>query len=418
MSFLVESPGDAARRSALIKMRIVATSLLGLALAIWLATLNLDHSGVWGYVNTASEAAMVGALADWFAVTAIFRHPLGLPIPHTALVKKRKDDLGRSLQEFVDDNFLTEEIARDRLEAAHVGQRLGRWLDAPEHRGRALREGVRVARVAVDNVQDEAVAGFVTDVVLPRLKEEPTSHILGVFLEGIVEDKAHRALIDLGVDELRAWLVDRPAVFAALLNERAPRWTPGFVDAMAIDWAYHQVLDWLADVRADDRHRAKLALDDLLVKLSRDLKEDPEVMARAEALKVRMLSHPQVGDTVVAVWGSIRTSLITAMEDPTSSLWTRGDAWLAEAGARLREDAELRALLEGRLGDIVAFFVNTYGDELAAVISHTVNRWDADEASQRIELFVGKDLQFIRINGTIVGALAGVAIHALSQVFS
>ena len=200
------------------------------------------------------------------------------------------------------------------------------------------------------------------------------------------------------------------------MNERVPWWTPPWVDERVINWTYNQAVAWVRDMRADPDHRARIALDGLLTTLAKDLHDNPEVQARAEALKERVLTHPQVGTTVSSLWSSVRTSLLGALSDPLSSLWERGDAWLAEIGNTLLTDAETRDRLEGHLADIVAFFVNTYGDELATVISHTVDRWDADEASQRIELFVGRDLQFIRINGTIVGALAGLVIHAIGQV--
>ncbi|MCA0181022.1 MAG: DUF445 domain-containing protein [Actinobacteria bacterium] len=413
MSFMEATPADAARRAGLRRMRIVATSLLGLAFVVFVLTNGRDE-GAWGYVHTASEAAMVGALADWFAVTALFKHPMGLPIPHTALVKKRKDELGRSLEEFVSDNFLTEEIARERLAAAQVGLRLGHWLEEPAHRQRALTEISRVATAALGRMRDADVRDFVVGVLLPRLQQEPVSPIAGSFLKGIVEDKAHHGLVDLGLTEIHDWLVDNPKVFSTLMNERAPWWTPPWVDDRVINWTYQQALAWLRDMRADPEHRARVALDNLLTKLADDLHDDPQVQARAEALKERVLSHPQVGETVLSLWASVRTSLLAAIGDPTSTLWQRGDSWLAEASTMLLTDDATRERLEGHLGDMVAFFVTTYGDELANVISHTVDRWDADEASERIELFVGRDLQFIRINGTIVGALAGVIIHAIS----
>ncbi len=415
MSFLSPSPADEARRAGLRRMRLLATSLLALAFVIFVAT-NGHQNGAWGYVHTASEAAMVGALADWFAVTAIFKHPLGLPIPHTALVKKRKDELGRSLEEFVGDNFLTEEIARERLAAANVGIRLGTWLAEPAHRQRALTEGARIATAALQRMRDEDVHDFVENVLMPRLIKEPASPILGRFLGGIVEDGAHHGLVDLGLNEIHDWLVENPKVFSTLMNERAPWWTPPWVDDRVINWTYQQAINWVRDMRADPDHRARVALDDLLVQLAKDLHDNPEVQARAEALKERVLTHPQVGDTIGSLWTSVRTSLLGALADPDSSLWARGDAWLVEISQMLLHDEETRARLEGHLADIVAFFVNTYGDELATVISTTVDRWDADEASQRIELFVGRDLQFIRINGTIVGALAGLVIHAIGQV--
>lgn len=414
MSFLTESPADAARRAGLRRMRIIATSLLVLAFVVFVLT-NNHQDGGWGYVHTAAEAAMVGALADWFAVTALFKHPLGLPIPHTALVKKRKDELGRSLEEFVGDNFLTEDIARERLAAASVGIRLGTWLGEPAHRRRALEEGAKIATVALHRMRDEDVHDFVEQVLMPRLIKEPASPIIGSFLAGIIDDGAHHGLVDLGLGEIHDWLVENPEVFSTLMNERAPWWTPPWVDGRVINWTYQQALAWVQDMRSDPDHRARQALDGLLRQLATDLHENPEVQARAEALKERVLTHPQVGITVGSLWASVRTSLLAALADPTSSLWERGDAWLAEISHMLLTDDETRGRLEGHLADIVAFFVNTYGDELATVISTTVDRWDADEASQRIELFVGRDLQFIRINGTIVGALAGLVIHAIGQ---
>src|SRR5699024_6443213 len=206
VSFLQESPADARRRAGLRRMRALATGLLVLAALVFLATLRLDHGGVWGFVNTAAEAAMVGALADWFAVTALFRHPLGVPVPHTALVKRRKDELGRSLQEFVAENFLTEEIARERLAAAHVAERLGRWLGQPRSRDRVLTEVSRGGSLALEQVADDDVHDFLSELLLPRLAREPASPILGSLLEGVIEGGSHTGLVDLGIEEAHRWL--------------------------------------------------------------------------------------------------------------------------------------------------------------------------------------------------------------------
>jgi uncharacterized membrane-anchored protein YjiN (DUF445 family) len=399
-------------------MRTVATGLLVLAAVVFVATLRLDHDGVWGFVNTAAEAAMVGALADWFAVTALFRHPLGVPVPHTALVKKRKDELGRSLQEFVTENFLTEEIARDRLAAAHVAERVGAWLGEPAHRERVLTEVTRGGARALERVADDDVHDFLEQLLLPRLAQEPISPILGSLLEGVVEGGNHTGLVDLGLDEVRRWLDDNPDLFKQVVGDRAPWWTPEWVDDKVIDWTYRQALGWLAEMRTDVRHPARTALDDLLRRLAADLQHDPDVMASAESLKERLLAHPQVPTSAVAVWQSLRASLLGAMADRDSYFWARGDELLTHLGDHLAHDTAWQERLEQHLGEIVAFFVNTYGDELAEVISVTVERWDADEASERIELFVGRDLQFIRINGTVVGALAGLAIHTVAVLIA
>jgi len=413
---MTPSPADAARRTGLRRMRLLAVSLLVLAAVVYALTLRLDLSGFWGYVNTAAEAAMVGALADWFAVTALFKHPLGLPVPHTAIIPKRKNEIGRSLEEFVTENFLTEEIARDRLAAAHVGERVGQWLGVPEHRHRVRTEAVRVVRAGLGRLSDDEVRGLVEDFLVPRLVQEPMAPIAGTLLEGIVDEQTHRGLVDLGLEQLRDWLADNPGAYAAMLGERAPWWSPPWVDDRVIGWTYQQVLAWLREIQDDPRHPARLALDDLLKRLAADLQHDPEVMEQAEALKVRLLTHPQVPETAVGLWRSFRTSLTAAMDDESSYFHTRGDELLEHLGRHLVEDEVWRGRLEARLGEAVSFFVNTYGSELAQVISVTVDRWDGHEAAERIELHVGRDLQFIRINGTIVGALAGLGIHALTQV--
>ncbi len=398
-------------------MRTLALSLLLLAAVVYLLTLR-DRSGVWGYVNTGAEAAMIGALADWFAVTALFKHPLGLPIPHTAIIPKRKNEIGRSLQEFVTENFLTDEIARERLAAAHVGERVGRWLGERRHRDRVMTEVVRLARAGLGRMSDEEVRALVEDFLLPRLAGEPVSPIAGSLLEGIIADQTHRGLVDLGLEQLGLWLAENPGTYAAVLAERTPWWTPPWVNDRVIAWTYQQVLDWLLDIRRDPGHPARQALDNLLQRLSHDLQHDAEVMERAEALKERLLAHPQVPETALGLWRSLRSALTTAMDDPGSYFYARGDRLLADVGGHLVEDGPWRARLEVTLGELVSFFVNTYGNELAEVISVTVDRWDGKEASDRIELHVGRDLQFIRINGTIVGALAGLLIHAVSQLLS
>ncbi|WEV77651.1 DUF445 domain-containing protein [Janibacter cremeus] len=418
MNFFQETPADAQRRAGLRRMRFVATGLLVLAAIVYVLTLRLDHDGVWGFVNTAAEAGMVGALADWFAVTALFRHPLGIPVPHTALVKKRKDELGRSLQEFVSENFLTEEIARERLAAARVAERLGRWLGEPANRQRVLGEVAVGGTRGLERISDEDVHDFLAQLLLPRLSREPVSPILGALLEGVVADGNHRGLVDLGIDEVHRWLRDNPDLFAAVVGEKAPWWSPEWLDDRVIAWTYEQALSWLAEMRADNAHPARVALDDLLRRLADDLQHDPDVMASAESLKERLLAHPQVPTSAVAVWQSLRSSLLGAMADRDSYFWTRGDQLLVDLGGHLTSDRVWQERLETHLSEVVAFFVNTYGDELAGVISVTVARWDADEASERIELFVGRDLQFIRINGTVVGALAGVVIHSVSVLIS
>ena len=418
MELMALSPADELRRQRLRRMKAVALSLLVVAAVVYLATLRLDHSGVWGWVNAGSEAAMVGALADWFAVTALFKHPLGIPIPHTAIIPRKKDDLAGSLQDFFADNFLTEEIARDRVKAARISRRLGVWLSDEAHARRVVTEVVRVSRALMGRMRDEDVRGFTEEVILPRLQREPMADIAGTTLAAIVEDGAHQGFVELVFAEIRRWLDQHPTKFTAIVRERAPKWLPEFLNQRVVSWTYWQAVEWVQSVRDDREHPTRRALDHLLLRIANDLQNDEAVQARAEALKVRLLSHPQIGDTVTSLWRSLRNSLTGAMDDPESALYRRGVTALTRLGGAVAEDDTLRERIDTAIADAVSFAVNAYGRELSGVISHTIQRWDGREASERIELHVGRDLQFIRINGTVVGALAGLVIHAVSILLS
>src|SRR5690349_6518104 len=202
---LPEGEADAERRRRLRRMRSLAVALLVFAAVVYLVTLH--HGGFWGYVNAGAEASMVGAIADWFAVTALFKHPLGLPVPHTALIPKRKDELGKSLEEFVGENFLQEEIIRDRVAAATISLRVARWLSVPEHAKRAVDEVAEVAVIGLGRVRDEHIEELFRDVLVPRFREEPIAPILGSLLEETVRDRLHHGLVDLALEELHRWLV-------------------------------------------------------------------------------------------------------------------------------------------------------------------------------------------------------------------
>jgi len=404
---------DAERRRGLRQMRAVALGLLLLAAVVFLATLRVADQGFWGFVHAGAEASMVGAMADWFAVTAIFRHPLGVPIPHTALIPRRKDMLARSLQDFMGENFLREDIIRERVLSAQVSDRLARWLLDPVNARRVTDEAAHITTMGLERMRDEAVAELVEEAVLPRLREEPISPIAGSLLGEIVADKAHYGLVDLALGEAHRWLAANPETFGRVLAERAPWWAPQRVNEVVITRMHVEALRWVEEIRDNPEHHARLALDDLLTDLSRDLLTDEATMERAERLKVRILSHPQLLETVVALWRAFRAALISALADPEGPLRQRIQTEMERFAGRVVAESELRGRLDGYVADVAAFLVARYGTELTAVISQTIDRWDGKETASRIELFVGRDLQFIRINGTIVGGLVGLVIHAV-----
>jgi uncharacterized membrane-anchored protein YjiN (DUF445 family) len=395
-------------------MRTLAVCLLLLAAAVYLVT--LDGNGFWGFVNTGAEASMVGAIADWFAVTALFKHPLGLPVPHTALIPRRKDELGRSLEEFVGENFLQETVIRDRVAAAAISARVGAWLADPGQVRRVVDEVVEIAALGLGKVRDEDVTDLVTQALIPRFREEPVAPLAGSLLAEAVRDGVHEGMVDLALDELHGWLLENPDTVAEVLEQRAPWWAPPRLNDAVTRRVTGELVTWLAEIRSDPRHRARQALDSLLAELAEDLQHDPATRERTERLKERLLDQPQVVETGIALWNALRRALEASLLDPDGAVRDRLTRELAAFGARLREDARLRARIDGMAADVSVFAVERYGAELTAVITHTVERWDGREAARRIELHVGRDLQFIRINGTIVGGLVGVVIHAVTVV--
>jgi uncharacterized membrane-anchored protein YjiN (DUF445 family) len=411
---LLSTPADEERRRGLRRMRTVAVSLLLLAAAVYVATLNRD--GAWTYVHAAAEASMVGAVADWFAVTALFRHPLGLPIPHTALIPRRKDMLAVSLQEFFADNFLSEPVVRARVADAQVSKRIGGWVSAPQHARRVVDEASGLVSAALERVKDADVAALVEHELLPRLVDEPLAEVAGGLLRDVVEEGAHTGLVDLTLTEAHRWLSHNEETVTRVIATRAPWWTPQWLDEAVTARLHVEVVAWVADIRDDPQHPARLALDDLLRDLARDLCSDPETQSRAERLKERVLTQPQVVVAITSVWNALRRALLTTLADPDSGLKERSARSLADFGQRVVDDAALRERLDGYAADAVAYVVSRYGDELTTVITDTIQRWDGDEAARRIELHVGRDLQFIRINGTLVGGLAGLLIHTLTQL--
>ncbi len=412
MTAVLLTPDELRRRSDLRRMKGFAGSLLIVAVITY--ALTRHHGGALGFVNTGAEAAMVGGLADWFAVTALFRSPLGLPIPHTAIIPTRKDALGRSLESFVASNFLSEAVVRDKVIRARVAARIGTWLSDPAHAARVGNELATATRAAIRVLRDEDVTAVLEAAVLRRVAALPWAPPLGRLLGQIVEDGTHHRLVDLAIDEAHGWLlVNRDAVIS-IVAEQAPSWSPKFLDDAVAARAYRELLRFVREVQADPAHPLRLALDSLLARFADDLRNDPYTIHRVELVKERLLNHPDVREGVASVWSTARRLLLEAIDDEHGELRRRTTAGLADLGRRVAGDTVLQTKIDGYLADAAAHAAGAYSSEVATVISDTIARWDAAEASRRIELQVGRDLQFIRINGTVVGALAGLAIHTIT----
>ena len=267
---------------------------------------------------------MVGAIADWFAVTALFKHPLGLPIPHTALIPKRKDDLGRGLEEFVGENFLQEAIIRDRIAAAGISRRMGVWLAQPANARRVVDEVAEVAAIALTKVRDDHIESLVRDALTPRFREEPIAPLLGGLLSEALHDDLHHGLVDLALEELHGWLVENPDTVAEVIGERAPWWAPPRLNEAVTGRIHTELVNWVGDIRDDPRHRARVALDSVLAQLADDLQHDADTQARAEALKERVLDNPAVIRSAISLWDALRRALTVVAAGPAAAPYASG----------------------------------------------------------------------------------------------
>jgi uncharacterized membrane-anchored protein YjiN (DUF445 family) len=414
---LVEA--DRRRRSDLRRMKGSAAGLLLVAAVGYVLARHWEaHGGpaVAGYLRATAEAGMVGGLADWFAVTALFRRPLGLPIPHTALIPTRKDALGRSLGEFVGVNFLSAEVVGDRIRRSDVAGLAGRWLVAPGRAERATAELAAAARGAFGVLRDEDVQAVLEQAVARRLRSVPVGPVLGGLLSRVLADRAHTRLVDLGIDRAHGWLQANRDSLIGVIADQGPSWSPRFVDRRVAARAHAELVRVTGQIAADPQHPARQAADRFLSSLAQDLCTDPETIARADAVVAALLDRPPVRQAFGDLAAAARQLVLDLIDDPDSELRTRATTALRDLGQRLATDPNLRGKANGWLEAAARHVVTNYRDELTRTITDTVQRWDPAETTRKIELQVGRDLQYIRINGTVVGALAGLAIHTLSQL--
>jgi uncharacterized membrane-anchored protein YjiN (DUF445 family) len=398
-------------------MKAVATGLLIAVVIVYVvARAAEDEAGAWvGYVRAFSEAAMVGALADWFAVTALFRHPLGLPIPHTAIIPNRKDQIGRSLGEFVQGNFLTHEVLVERVRGLHAGSRLGPWLAEPANAERVTAVAADVLRAALEVSDDRDVQGALEHAVVERVRATPVAPLVGRAIDLAIEGGHHERLLDAVLIGVREFLEENRNVLRARLDQESPWWIPEPVDDRIFDKIYSGVHRFLEDVGGHPEHEVRRSIEQRIATLADRLRHDPVLIARGEELKEELLAHPDVRAWLSSLWAELKRSLLVASADPESDLRRRFSTSTVRFGERLQRDAELSDKIDRWLERAVTYLVDNYRGEVAEIISSTVERWDARATSRRLELQVGRDLQFIRINGTIVGGLVGLVIHTMGE---
>lgn len=412
------SAADEEKRRGVRRMKLTATGLLLFvavvyALAEWAAHAG---AGAWaGYVAAAAEAGMVGALADWFAVTALFRHPLGIPIPHTAIIPNKKDQLGVSLGEFVGENFLSEDVVRQRLRAVGIGSRLGAWLAEPEHADRVTAELATALRGALTVLRDTDVQAVVGEAITRRADAREIAPGLGKMLEKVVADGGHKRVVDLVVSRAHDWLVLHSQDVMVAVEGGAPGWTPRFVDKRIGERVYKELLRFVTEMRDMPSHPARGALDRFLTDFASDLQSDTDTRARVERLKSDVLARGEVQDLIASAWTAVRAMIVSAAEDERSELRLRVRASLLSLGARMAAEPSMQGKVDRWVEGAAVHVVTTYRREITSLITDTVAGWDAGHTTRKIEAHIGRDLQFIRINGTVVGSLAGLLIYTVAR---
>jgi uncharacterized membrane-anchored protein YjiN (DUF445 family) len=410
---------DTEKAVAYAIMRRRATALLAGFAVLFILTALLAHlrpalSPFWvGLVRAIAEAAMVGGVADWFAVTALFRHPMGLPIPHTAIVAKRKDRIGRSLGNFVGNNFLARDVIARQLAGMRLGERAARWLAEPGHQAglaRALAGGV--ARAA-ESIPNEELQESVHSALVVQLRKAKVAPLLGDLLRLATTDDRHQELLDRLVTLVSRIVHDNKELIRHRISEESPWWVPGAVDDKLYQKIVAGIERTLADVAANDAHPLREQFDHALRDFVEKLHNSPETIARAEEMKERLLAHPAVGELSDALLGAARTALAryAGPEAPSPEPLQRALGAVAERA--LGNESLLREVDES-VARLVLGVVEQYRPEVAAAIARTVEGWDATEASRKIEIQIGRDLQFIRINGTLVGGLVGLLLYLVT----
>ncbi|HET9640920.1 MAG TPA: DUF445 domain-containing protein [Allosphingosinicella sp.] len=404
-----------APRHGIREMRIIATGMLVAMAAIFVAANQWDevYPGL-GFVKAFAEAAMVGGLADWFAVTALFRHPLGLPIPHTAIIPRNKDRIGATLASFLRDNFLIPRVVARRMRSVDIAGAIGRFLANPPPEGRLRQGGSRLIADLLEALDQERLGGMVKSAVASRMRTLEVSPLIGQTLEAAITEERHIPILDgivtwagrtldANEDLIRKMVHDRAGMIMRLsgLDEKL---ADGIVDGLR---------RLTIDMAIDPAHPLRAKAEEALAALAWDMRFDPDMQGKVEGWKNEIIANKAVTDWLGGLWENSRAALLKAARDPEAAMAGRFGEALKQLGETLQQDGRLNKAINQFARRLVVGTAATYGSGIVTLVSDTVRGWDARTVTGRLENAVGRDLQYIRINGTLVGGLVGLVIHTV-----
>ncbi len=397
-------------------MKIIATGMLVIMAIIYFVSKSHEavHPAI-GFVRAFAEAAMVGGLADWFAVTALFRHPMGLPIPHTAIIPRNKDRIGDTLANFLKDNFLISRLVAQRMRHVDLASGIGRFLQSPSGGEGRLKFGAsRLLGDAIASLDKDRLGTMFKGAVKKQAVGLDIATPMGQILEAVMAENRHGPLIDSAIRWAYRTLDTNETVIRNIVTDRANavmRWT-GLDDRVA-----NEVLDGLykllADMAADPHHPVRAKTEENLEKLASELRHDPDLRQKVNEWKLEMIENPAIASWLDGIWEQGREALLRAARDPDAALAGQfGDAMI-QLGVSLQQDEQLNRQINRFGRRAVIGVVNSYGDNIVKLVSETIRTWDTKTITDRVENAVGRDLQFIRVNGTLVGGLVGLVLHLI-----
>lgn len=400
------------RARALARMKRIPLLLLVAMAALFLWT--LGRTEPWApWIHAFAEAGMIGALADWFAVVALFRHPLGLPIPHTAIIPQRKDALGDAMANFVAEHFLAPAAVRGKLESINMAQLGTDWLKSPRGQTRLLELTDAVIRWALDALDERRVRRFLSRVTRRQIEAMDLAAVLGNTLEWLVRGNRHQDMLTQALRYAIVVLSENRELIRERVSEESPWWIPGFVDDRILRKVLDRVETRLFEMSLDPEHPLRESFNDWLERLALELKEAPEHRRTGEKFKQQLLENDELQDYLYGLWEDLSGRLEADLDAKDSRTRLEIGNAVQRLALELETDAEMQNWINEWLVDALVVVVDQNRSQIASLISDTVRTWDGRDTSRRVELALGRDLQFIRVNGTLVGGLVGVVIHGL-----
>jgi uncharacterized membrane-anchored protein YjiN (DUF445 family) len=400
-------------------MKAVATGLLVVMAVVFAVTRALEPAyPSLGYVKAFAEAAMVGGLADWFAVTALFRHPLGLPIPHTAIIPRNKDRIGEALASFIRDNFLIPSVVARRMQRLDVASAVGRFLQTPAGEGTRIRAGAsRLIADVFESLDDERLGGIVKSAISTRLRNAEVSPLLGHALASAINDDRHVPMLEAAIRWTARALDANEQLIRDMVRKKA-NWALKLagLDTKLADSIINGLRKLTIEMSTDPAHPVRVKVEEALAQLANDLQTRPETRERVEAIKEQLLDNQSVSLWLDALWQRGREAIIKAARNPDAVMAGKLGEVLKSMGGTLEKDRRIRAAINQFARRAIVGMAASYGGSIVKLVSETIRGWDARTVTNRLEAAVGRDLQYIRINGTLVGGLVGLILYAIDKL--